>query len=330
MFDYQIFKLEKPVLLQVYTTGLLPTQWKENLFFGGWFKIFLPKSLGGFELPLSEGLKVLYQTAAVHGSLGWRVNLGAGAGYFAGNMPEETSSQIFSPRHAVISGSGSATGSASRKGHHWEVNGRWNFCTGADIASAYTVNAITDSGAIRTFLLLPEQVQVQKSWPFEALKATATYTIIARRAIVQPEYSFQVGDLTHYQHYATYQLDFYTFARFCMAASLAGLAQCFSSHMKDYLIQKNYSDQNLETFDHVLSEFQSRLLEASISLSDTSTNFQSAQEAVREVTLHYKQILENLSFQLLQSCDMSIFRQDSLPYQAAKDFWLAGKHFLCR
>lgn len=333
MFDYKPFKLDKPELLQVYTNGLLPSGWKEHLFSGGWFKIFLPKSLSGFELPLSEGLDVLYHTAAVQGSLGWRVNLGAGAGYFAGSMPETLASQIFRNDKALISGSGATTGSAFRKGDFWLVNGTWNFCTGADIATAFTVNALLEDGTYRTFVLPPQQVIVHTHWPYSALKATATFTIEAKDVKIPESFAFTIGTLQPYTNYPLYRLDFLSFARFCMSASLLGLAHCFLQHVSEFLSSEPISpNDELNNLSHAIQHWRNDLytLADQVYASLSSQSIVSAEDSVRGLTSKYKNLLEQLSFKIVQICGMSIFQSHCLPFHAAMDFWLAGKHFLCR
>ena len=50
------------------------------------WNIWVPKTHGGLELGLTEGLRTLQQLASIDGSLGWTVTLCSGANYFIGNV----------------------------------------------------------------------------------------------------------------------------------------------------------------------------------------------------------------------------------------------------
>jgi hypothetical protein len=95
-----------------------------------WFKLFTPKNLNGAELSLSEGLEQIIAASAVHGSIGWNVNLGSGAGYFYRFFDAETAQKIFSDSKAVIAGSGHATGKALPIDGGFKVTGSWDKCSG--------------------------------------------------------------------------------------------------------------------------------------------------------------------------------------------------------
>src|SRR5690606_933558 len=51
-----------------------------------WFRMFVPRALGGLELLLPEGLQLQEGLARTDGSLGWTVTLCSGATMFAGYM----------------------------------------------------------------------------------------------------------------------------------------------------------------------------------------------------------------------------------------------------
>lgn len=112
--DYNRFTLSHSNVLQAYTSEDFPREWEQELKQGYWYRIFLPESLDGLQLSLKDGLAVLMKTTAIHGSLGWKVNLGAGVGFFAGSMPKQTAVEIYGKQGSVISGSGSPQGHAQK------------------------------------------------------------------------------------------------------------------------------------------------------------------------------------------------------------------------
>src|SRR5438046_2687674 len=49
----------------------------------GLFRIWIPRAYGGFELELAQALQLYESAAAIDGSFGWAVMIGAGGGLFA-------------------------------------------------------------------------------------------------------------------------------------------------------------------------------------------------------------------------------------------------------
>ncbi len=331
--DYSVFERDEQLLMQAYREFSLPVEWESELKKGGWYRIFLPEQIGGLQFSLEEGLHVLIETAAIHGSLGWRINLGAGAGYFAGNMHPAVSSKVYGPADAVVSGSGAVGGEATLKDENWIVNGSWPFCTGALQATAFTFNARISTGEIRTFILQPSQVKILKEWKYFGLKATQTYTVQVYNAVVPKEMIFTVGNHVNFMEYPLYAMDFYQFARFCMASSYAGMALGVVHHAKRFFHEskslgpawqsavKSLEKTTLELRQFLLSEAKRKY----------GTSYTDTQEKIFNQRLSsYKKDIENLSLHLFQHGGMDICNEQVLLHHALRDLWLAARHFLLK
>jgi hypothetical protein len=108
MNSFPNFKID----LESYQSKSFSNEWLGEIYQRNWFKLFTPKNLNGAELSLSDGLEQIIAASTVHGSIGWNVNLGSGAGYFYRFFDAETAQKIFADPKAVIAGSGHATGKA--------------------------------------------------------------------------------------------------------------------------------------------------------------------------------------------------------------------------
>ncbi len=64
-----------------------------------WFKLFVPRSQGGLELSLPEGLRLEEGLAWADGSLGWTVTLCGGANWFIGFIPPESAAALLAIRN---------------------------------------------------------------------------------------------------------------------------------------------------------------------------------------------------------------------------------------
>lgn len=322
-----VFNKSTASLSAAYLGPSLPDEWEDTLKKEGWFRLFLPRALNGLQLKLSEGLELLVETAAVQGSLGWRINLGAGAGFFAGSMPEETAAEIFGKAESLISGSGAISGVAHRVPGGYLLSGTWIHCTGAVQATTFTFNARTEEGKILTFIVRSEKVNVRPHWPYWALKSTETYAVEVNQAYIPEKHVFEIGLVNHFPDYRLYNLDFMVFARACMAASFTGMALCTAYHALNEFSSYRYSAlcscaENLKIRALHLKDV---LLKTAETLDGKSTEKQLRERLIADMD----NVLE-ASWKLFKEGSIELCREDSFTLQALKDFWLAGRHFLNR
>src|SRR5690606_14253902 len=64
--------------------GVLTPEQLAIIYDRRWFKLFVPRRLGGLELSLPEAVRLEEELAWIDGSLGWTVTLCAGANLFVG------------------------------------------------------------------------------------------------------------------------------------------------------------------------------------------------------------------------------------------------------
>ena len=215
-------------------TAVLPPevlQWinKENLW-----NLWVPRSYGGLEASLSEGLQRLKTLARTDGSLGWTVTLCSGANYFIGNLNKEATDDIFyNSQKPILGGSGGMFGTAEEIKEGYKISGKWQYATGAPYLSHFTLNArilrhgaeIKDSDGTSKFLsfVIPkEKVQIVSDWNTMGLKATATHSFEVD-AIVDEKYAFK------YDHFRLpqpiFKIPFSVFADMTLWVNYLGIAE---------------------------------------------------------------------------------------------------------
>src|ERR1043165_1948463 len=69
--------------------GVLTSTQLNLIVQAGWFRMFLPQTLGGLNLDLPTALRLDEALAHIDGSLGWTVTLCSGATMFAGFMDQK-------------------------------------------------------------------------------------------------------------------------------------------------------------------------------------------------------------------------------------------------
>lgn len=319
-------------ILSVYQQKIVPEAWLLEAYKHGWFKVFVPKSLGGLELPLAEGLQVLYNTAARHGGLGWAVNLGAGAGYFAGCFREEVARSIYGSEHAVIAGSGAPTGTASPQANGYWVSGEWNYCSGSAHATAFTVTATLPDGSVRSFVLLPEQVSISDQWSGFGLKPASSFTITATNALVTIERGFDVNTRISFNAYAVYHIPFLPFARLCMAATLSGIADCYIQYLHE---MNGGAQQRIAETLNLLSQTNKRLhnLWHSIAVNydnGTISSGQIEQSDFAVQTAALAKELHQLACAVYYDGGMPMADEQQPVHWAWRDVLMACQHFLLK
>jgi len=201
----------------------------------GWFKLFVPEELGGRMLALPEALEVFEEAGRLDGNLGWLVTIGSGGGMFAAYMEPEVARELFSPRAAVVAGSGAPSGVARKTEGGYTVTGSWKYCSGSSYATLFTANCriaygeaeADEEAPIRSFVFLPEQVEIVPDWNAFGLRATESHTMKVDRIFVPEERTFDLAEQKGFRDYAIYRYPFLPFAETSFAAMSLGLARHF-------------------------------------------------------------------------------------------------------
>src|SRR5690606_37268201 len=140
-----------------------------------WFKLFVPRRLGGLEKSLPEGVRLEEELARIDGSLGWTVTLCAGANLFVGYMDRSIAEAVFADAKVCLGGSGQAKGKAVETDGGYLVSGKWRYATGAPRLTHFTANCETEQG-VRSFFFPEADVRLIKDWNAFGLKATASHS----------------------------------------------------------------------------------------------------------------------------------------------------------
>ncbi|MET0858336.1 MAG: acyl-CoA dehydrogenase [Telluria sp.] len=204
----------------------------------GWLRMLAPRAAGGAELPLPAVVRLEEQIAAIDGSMGWLVTLCAGAGWFAGFLPPPVAGEIISTRRVCVAGSGAPTGHADREGDGFRITGRWDYASGAPMATHFTLNAVLreggqplldDSGAprIRAFLVPAREVVLVPSWRTIGLRATASHSYKIDGKWIAADHGFTIDAAQATADGPLYRFPFLSLAYFTLAANLSGMARHF-------------------------------------------------------------------------------------------------------
>jgi|GEM_PF-1072507 len=323
------------VTLDTYTAEYLPTQWIDLLTEQRAFHLFVPKQLGGLQLSMGQGIIVLTAIARIHGSLGWCLNLGAGANYFSGCFEEEAASTIFKHQTTILAGSGGKNGTAREINKKYIINGSWDKCTGAAHASHFTFNAVHKNGQLSSFLIPAEEVKTTDDWPIFGLKATSSFGITIENQIIHEKYRFKIGEIKNTPEYSVFQLDFEVFARLCMSASFIGIVDCFVSHYHQQLTSRKINEtteltkikksistslNTLQECAHLFDQLKDLSIQEIASAHDLLTN---------QLPLKHTELFL-LAQQIYLEAGMSVTQENQLIHWAYRDVMTAIQHYMLK
>ena len=154
----------------------------------GFFRLLVPKSLGGSELAHPDFLKILEVFAQVDGSTGWCINQNNVFATSSAVMPEQMAHEIWDESRAVVTnGPPTATVKAVPVEGGYNLSGHWNFSSGSPHATwiaalapvgqpEQKMDASLDRAGTRMMLIPREDVTFLDSWHVPGLRGTGSFS----------------------------------------------------------------------------------------------------------------------------------------------------------
>ncbi|WP_433386873.1 acyl-CoA dehydrogenase family protein [Micromonospora sp. KLBMP9576] len=160
----------------------LPADLLDSLRAAGCFRMFVPRSHGGYEADLRTGLRVLEALARADGSTGWTVMIGAETPHLLAMLSRDRFDKIYADGPDVVAGGGFAPqGRAEPTDGGFRVTGRWAFASGSRHADWLFGNCLlTGDGeppAVRSMLFPAARVTVHDTWHVLGLRGTGSHDI---------------------------------------------------------------------------------------------------------------------------------------------------------
>ena len=163
----------------------------------GFFRLLVPKSVGGLEISYLDFLEIIFEIAKSDGSVGWCLNQNNVLGTLAAFMPQSLASEIWSNTKSVLSnGPPKLTKTRPVKGGY-KLSGRWDFSSGIRHANWVAAVAKMDgkfnlSGAdeLRYMVVSRASVKLVDLWEVNGLRGTGSFSFEIEDAFIPESYSF--------------------------------------------------------------------------------------------------------------------------------------------
>jgi alkylation response protein AidB-like acyl-CoA dehydrogenase len=290
------------------------------------FKLFVPKEFGGLEFTLTAAVRLYEELAALDGSLGWLVQIGAGGGFFVPSFPPGVARELFAPPEAVIAGTSYVGGRARRLPKGFCVRGYWRYASGAAYATLFTAQAEVEGEGIAAFAFRREEVTLIPEWEPLGMRATSSWSFEVRGLVVPPERCFRVGQRLWEPGLSVYALPFSLFAYASIGAVAVGLARALAEEAE--LLG---CERFVQACAQELAEIRARFFELvawAEGLSPESSPARAA-ELEREIAA----LLEQLRMSLLRAMPLLGMRAVLRPYaleRLLRDLLTLYQHELLR
>lgn len=192
------------------------------------FKCFLPEHLGGLGMGLNDTLSVILDCAYMNGSLGWMIQIGNGGNYFITNLSSAVAEELFSPKEAVLTGSGTPTGVAKPTEGGYIFSGISRCASGSNYATLFTLTAYIEGTKDIISAIIPrEKVRVINDWDTIGMRLTSTNTVAFEPVFVPQERVFKTSHRVSYFDLPILDLPFVIYAQAFFMYVVFGLVERF-------------------------------------------------------------------------------------------------------
>ncbi|MGH7062930.1 MAG: acyl-CoA dehydrogenase family protein [Stellaceae bacterium] len=165
----------------------LPEPIVEALAARGFFRLLLPRSLGGAELAPADYVPVIEEIARHEASAAWCVGQACGCTMTAAQLEPSAAREIFGPARGIVAwGPAAAAAQARRVPAGYRLTGSWSFASGSHHATWLGAHvavhgedgrplARTDGGAVFRTLLFPKaNAAMVEIWHVIGLRGTGS------------------------------------------------------------------------------------------------------------------------------------------------------------
>ena len=207
----------------------------------GFFRLYLPHTLGGFEVDPLTFCQVIEALARIDGATAWCTWIASTNPPFVPTLADHAVEEIFGKNPQVVTaGALFPYGKAVVQDGGYMVSGRWPYASGCQHTSwIFTMcnvfdgdqMRLTESGQpeVRGVFLPTTQVTILDTWDVSGLAGTGSHDIVLEQVFVPEAYSWQFGAGTkptgkHFQG-PLYRYPFYGTVGMPLGAVALGIAQ---------------------------------------------------------------------------------------------------------
>jgi alkylation response protein AidB-like acyl-CoA dehydrogenase len=203
------------------------------------FSLWLPKSLGGPELPIETVVLIMEELGRLDGSVGWNSMISTNHSILWSHIRHEVAASLVDTGRSIIAGTIGGGGDRSAPGGGvavaveggYRIGGRWAFASGCHHADWMVANGrISENGELRktpdgnvglySFLIPPSSVTLLDTWFTTGMRGTGSDHFEAADVFVPADRVFSTNRPESYERSTLYSTSRST----PWSASIAGVA----------------------------------------------------------------------------------------------------------
>jgi len=186
------------------TARRVPADLARRLNEDGLFRLWIPTSLGGRELPPVDTVPIIEELAQADASVAWCVMIAITTSAFGGFMPTRGAEEVFcSDPYSIAAGAFAPTGKAIAVDGGYRVTGHWQWGSGIQncqwAIGSCVISRSDHSPAvahtkpeIRQVFLSADQIDILDTWDVSGLRGTGSHDFQATDVFVPEHRSFTV------------------------------------------------------------------------------------------------------------------------------------------
>jgi alkylation response protein AidB-like acyl-CoA dehydrogenase len=184
----------------------VPPPLVEMITHAGLFQLYLPRAMGGPELPPLTVFRVIEELSKADGSVGWCTMISTAESLFSGWLRAEVGRKMFGqPPNLRGAGSLRPEGKAYPVDGGYRVQGRWDFASGIDHATWILCTCIVMDGDVprltaagvpetRSMLIPAASVTIVDTWSVVGLCGTGSHDFIVDDMFVPASHTFSFAE----------------------------------------------------------------------------------------------------------------------------------------
>ncbi|HEY5866386.1 MAG TPA: acyl-CoA dehydrogenase family protein [Candidatus Tectomicrobia bacterium] len=186
------------------TTRRVPPALVQAIHDAGLFRPYLPRAMGGLELPPLTVFRVIEEISKVDGAVGWCTMIASSVSFFSGWLHPEIGRAMFGqPPDVRVAGSLRPEGQAYPVDGGYRIRGRWDFASGITHANWLLCTCTMMDGdtprqtptgvpETRSMLIPAEQATIVDTWSVLGMCGTGSHDFIVDDVFVPAAHSFSL------------------------------------------------------------------------------------------------------------------------------------------
>ncbi len=215
----------------------LPPALADILADAGLYRLYLPRAVGGLELPPATVFEVIEKLSRADGSVGWCLMNANAVALGAGWLAPEVGRRMFGqPPNIRAAGSLRPQGRAQSIEGGYQLSGKWNFASGSLNANWFFCPAVimdgdkprvtpTGTPATRTMWVAASAATIIDNWSVMGMRGTGSHDFTIDSLFVPEAHSISLADPSKYSTPLYRPRLFLTFAHLLFAANALGIAR---------------------------------------------------------------------------------------------------------